>query len=312
MLYLWKIFHAMKDVILVIGSSGQIGTDLVIELRKIHGSANVIASDIKKSCEEVMDTGPFEILDILDEKKLRKIIKKYSVTQVYLLAALLSARAEKEIELGWKLNVRSHSNVLELAKDKLIKKIFWPSSIAIFGSSSPKINTPQYTIMEPNTVYGISKLTGERWNEYYYNKFDVDIRSLRYPGLIGWKAKAGGGTTDYAVNIFHKAIQEGKYTCFLENNTALPMMYMPDAIRATIELMEAPSEKVKIRSSYNLAGFSFTPTEIAEEIKKHIPDFEISYCPDFRQEIADSWPSSINDIYAQKDWGWKLDYNLKK
>lgn len=312
MLYLWKIFHAMKDVILVIGSSGQIGTDLVIELRKIHGSANVIASDIKKSCEEVMDTGPFEILDILDEKKLRKIIKKHSVTQVYLLAALLSARAEKEIELGWKLNIRSHSNVLELAKDKLIKKIFWPSSIAIFGPSSPKKNTPQHTIMEPNTVYGISKLTGERWNEYYYNKFDVDVRSLRYPGLIGWKAKAGGGTTDYAVNIFHKAIQEEKYTCFLKKSTALPMMYMPDAIRATIELMEAPSEKVKIRSSYNLAGFSFTPTEIADEIKKHIPDFEISYCPDFRQEIADSWPSSINDIYAQKDWGWRLDYNLKK
>ena len=186
----------MKDVILVVGSSGQIGTDLVIELRKIHGSVNVIASDIKKSCEEVMDTGPFEILDILDEKKLHEIVRKYKINQIYLLAAMLSAKAEQDIELGWKLNIRSHSNVLELAKSKLIKKIFWPSSIAIFGASSPKINTPQYTIMEPNTVYGISKLTGERWNEYYYNKFDVDIRSLRYPGLIGWKAKAGGGTTD--------------------------------------------------------------------------------------------------------------------
>ena len=301
----------MKDVILVVGSSGQIGTDLVIELRKIHGSVNVIASDIKKSCEEVMDSGPFEILDILDEKKLYEIVKKYKITQIYLLAAMLSAKAEQDIELGWKLNIRSHSNVLELAKSKLIKKIFWPSSIAIFGASSPKINTPQYTIMEPNTVYGISKLTGERWNEYYYNKFDVDIRSLRYPGLIGWKAKPGGGTTDYAVDIFHKAIQKRKYTCFLNNDTKLPMMYMPDAIRATIELMERSSESVKIRSSYNLAGFSFTPEEIADEIKKHITDFEISYCPDFRQEIANSWPSSIDDKHAQKDWGWKTDYNLK-
>ena len=219
---------------------------------------------------------------------------------------------EKDIEFGWKLNIRSHSHVLDLAKDRLIKKIFWPSSIAVFGPTTPKQNTPQYTIMEPNTVYGISKQTGERWNEYYFNKFGVDIRSLRYPGLIGWKAKAGGGTTDYAVNVFHSAIQKEKYECFLKENTNLPMMYMSDSIRATIELMEAPAEKVKIRSSYNLAGISFTPKEIAIAISKHIPDFEMSYNPDFRQKIADSWPSSIDDRHAQNDWNWKLKYDLEK
>ena len=302
----------MKDVILVIGSSGQIGTELVMELRKMYGNNNVIASDIRLSSKKIIKSGPFEELDILNEIRLREIVKKYKITQVYLLAALLSATAEKDIEFGWKLNIRSHSHVLDLAKDGLIKKIFWPSSIAVFGPTTPKQNTPQYTIMEPNTVYGISKQTGERWNEYYFNKFGVDIRSLRYPGLIGWKAKAGGGTTDYAVNIFHEAIQKGKYECFLKENTNLPMMYMSDSIRATIELMEAPAEKVKIRSSYNLAGISFTPKKIAGEISKHIPDFEISYKPDFRQEIADSWPSSIDDSLTQNDWGWKLEYNLEK
>ena len=302
----------MKDVVLVVGSSGQIGTELVIELRKIYGNSNVIASDIRPSSEKIIESGPFEELDILNEKRLREIIKKYKVSQVYLLAALLSANAEKNIEFGWKLNIRSHSNVLDLIKDGLVKKVFWPSSIAVFGLTTPKQNTPQYTIMEPNTVYGISKQTGERWNEYYFNKFNSDIRSLRYPGLIGWRAKAGGGTTDYAVNIFHEAIQKEKYECFLKNDTILPMMYMPDAIRATIEIMEAPAEKVKIRSSYNLAGISFTPKELAEEIKKHIPNFRISYNPDFRQEIANSWPQSINDSCAQKDWGWKLNYTLEK
>ncbi len=302
----------MKDVVLVVGSSGQIGTELVIELRKIYGNSNVVASDIRPSSEKIIESGPFEELDVLNEKRLREIIKKYKVSQVYLLAALLSANAEKNIEFGWKLNIRSHSNVLDLIKDGLVKKVFWPSSIAVFGLTTPKQNTPQYTIMEPNTVYGISKQTGERWNEYYFNKFNSDIRSLRYPGLIGWRAKAGGGTTDYAVNIFHEAIQKEKYECFLKNDTILPMMYMPDAIRATIEIMEAPAEKVKIRSSYNLAGISFTPKELAEEIKTYIPNFKISYNPDFRQEIANSWPQSIDDSCAQKDWGWKLNYTLEK
>ena len=302
----------MKDVVLVIGSSGQIGTELVMELRKIYGNNNVIASDIRLSSEKIMQSGPFEELDILNESRLHEIVKKHRITQVYLLAALLSATAEKDIEFGWKLNIRSHSHVLDLAKDGLIKKIFWPSSIAVFGPTTPKQNTPQYTIMEPNTVYGISKQTGERWNEYYFNKFGVDVRSLRYPGLVGWRAKAGGGTTDYAVNIFHESLLKGEYECFLKEDTALPMMYMPDAIRATIELMESPAEKIKIRSSYNLAGISFTPKQITEEVTKHLPNFEMTYNADFRQKIADSWPSSINDSHAKKDWGWKLEYDLEK
>jgi nucleoside-diphosphate-sugar epimerase len=302
----------MKERILIIGSSGQIGTELVMELRSMYGNNNVIASDIRPSSSEVMESGPFEKLDIMDEKLLRDVVKKYKITQVYLLAALLSATAEKNIELGWSLNMRSHSHVLDLAKDGLIKKIFWPSSIAVFGPTTPMENTPQYTVMEPNTVYGITKQAGERWNEYYFNKFGIDVRSIRYPGLIGWKAAPGGGTTDYAVDIFHQAIQHEKYESFLSENTGLPMMYMPDAIRATIELMEAPAEQVKIRSSYNLAGISFTPKQLASEIKKHIPDFEMTYNPDFRQAIADSWPSSIDDSYAQKDWGWELKYNLEK
>jgi nucleoside-diphosphate-sugar epimerase len=302
----------MRERILIIGSSGQIGTELVMELRKMYGNENVIASDIRPSCKEVMESGPFEELDIMNQELLISIVKKYKVTQVYLLAALLSATAEQNIELGWSLNMRSHSHVLDLAKDGLIKKIFWPSSIAVFGPTTPMENTPQYTVMEPNTVYGITKQAGERWNEYYFNKFGIDVRSIRYPGLIGWKASPGGGTTDYAVDIFHQAIQYGKYESFISENTGLPMMYMPDAIRATIELMEAPAEQVKIRSSYNLAGISFTPKQLAAEIKKHIPDFEMTYNPDFRQAIADSWPSSINDNYAQKDWGWELKYNLEK
>ena len=307
-----KIKSQMKERILIIGSSGQIGTELVMELRSMYGNNNVIASDIRPSSSEVMESGPFEKLDIMDEQLLRDIVKKYKITQVYLLAALLSATAEKNIELGWRLNMRSHSHVLDLAKDGLIKKIFWPSSIAVFGPTTPMENTPQYTVMEPNTVYGITKQAGERWNEYYFNKFGIDVRSIRYPGLIGWKAAPGGGTTDYAVDIFHQAIQHEKYESFLSENTGLPMMYMPDAIRATIELMEAPVEQVKIRSSYNLAGVSFTPKQIAKEVKKHIPDFEMTYNADFRQAIADSWPSSIDDSYAKKDWGWELKYNLEK
>ena len=302
----------MQERILIIGSSGQIGTELVMELRKIYGNENVIASDIRSSSDEVMHYGPFEQLDIMNKSLLIEVVKKHKITQVYLLAALLSATAEKNIELGWELNMRSHSHVLDLAKDGLIKKIFWPSSIAVFGPTTPKEHTPQYTIMEPNTVYGITKLAGERWNEYYFNKFGVDIRSLRYPGLIGWKGAPGGGTTDYAVDIFHQAIKTGKYESFLSENTKLPMMYMSDAIRATIQLMESPAKQVKIRSSYNLAGVSFTPKEIAAEVSKHIPNFEMSYKSDFRQKIADSWPSSINDEHAQNDWGWKLEYRLEK
>jgi nucleoside-diphosphate-sugar epimerase len=302
----------MQERVLIIGSSGQIGTELVMELRKIYGNENVIAADIRSSSDEVMNSGPFEALDIMNNKLLREIVKNHKVTQVYLLVALLSATAEKNISLAWDLNMRSHSHVLDLAKDGLIKKIFWPSSIAVFGPTTPKENTPQYTVMEPNTVYGITKLAGERWNEYYFNKFGVDVRSLRYPGLIGWKAAPGGGTTDYAVDIFHQAIKTGKYESFLSKNTKIPMMYMSDAIRATIKLMAAPAEQVKIRSSYNLSGVSFTPKEISTEISKHIPNFEISYKSDFRQKIADSWPSSINDEHAQNDWGWKEEYDLKK
>ena len=302
----------MSEKILVIGSSGQIGTELVMELRKMYGEQNVIASDIRNSSTQVMQSGPFETLDVMDEKLLRKVVKKYQVTQIYLLAALLSATAEKNIKLGWKLNMRSHSHVLDIARDGLVKKIFWPSSIAVFGPSTPKHNTAQNTIMDPGTVYGITKLAGERWNEYYYNKFGVDVRSIRFPGLIGWKSEPGGGTTDYAVDIFHKAITEGKYECFLSEDTELPMMYMPDAIRATIKLMETPSEKIKIRSSYNLSGINFTPGQISREIKKYISKFCISYKLDFRQKIADSWPSSINDSDARNHWGWAPEYNLEK
>jgi nucleoside-diphosphate-sugar epimerase len=300
----------MDEKILIIGSSGQIGTELVIELRKIHGNENVIASDIKTSSEEIMSSGPFEYLDVMNEPLLRDIVKRYNISQVYLLAALLSATAEKNIELGWQLNTRSHSHVLDLAKDGLIKKIFWPSSIAVFGPTTPN-NTPQHTIMEPNTVYGISKLAGERWNEYYFNKFGVDVRSLRYPGLLGWKGAPGGGTTDYAVDIFYNAIKNRKYTSYISENTQLPMMYMSDAIRATIEIMHAPANQIKIRSSYNLAGVSFSPKEIAAEISKHIANFEITYNIDYRQDIADSWPASINDVNAQEDWGWRKKYDLE-
>lgn len=297
-----------KEKFLVIGSSGQIGTELVQQLREIYGVDSVIASDMKGT--EQAKEGPFEVLDILDKNKLHEIVKKHGVTQIYLLAALLSATAEKNPSFAWQLNMDGLFHVLDLAKEKIISQVYWPSSIAAFGPNTPKQDTPQYTIMEPSTVYGISKQAGERWCEYYFNKYNVDVRSLRYPGLIGWKSAPGGGTTDYAVHIFHEALKNGKYECFLSENTALPMMYMPDAIRATVEIMQAPSEKIKIRSSYNLAGISFSPKEIANEIKKHIPEFSISYKPDFRQQIADSWPSSIDDSYAQKNWGWKVAYNL--
>lgn len=300
----------MSERILVIGASGQIGTELVMSLRKIYGDYNVIASDIRPSNPLIMESGPFRTLDIMNEKLLREIVKKNKISQIYLLAALLSAKAEQNIKQAWDLNMKSYSYVLNLAKDGLIKKIFWPSSIAVFGPHSPKKNTPQHTIMDANTVYGITKLVGERWNEYYFNKFGIDIRSLRYPGLISWQSPPGGGTTDYAVDIFYHAIKKEKYESYLSENTILPMMYMPDAIRSTIELMESPSEKIKIRSSYNISGISFSPKQIAEEIKKHIPNFNISYKTDFRQSIADSWPSTIADAEAKKDWGWHPKYDL--
>lgn len=297
---------------MIIGACGQIGTELVMALRKIHGNENVIASDIREGIPEIMQSGPFEIADATDSQAIRDLVRKYKIEEVYLMAAMLSATAEKYPMRGWELNMNSLFNILELGKEKLVNKIFWPSSIAVFGPTTPKQNTPQTTVMEPSTVYGISKLAGERWCEYYFNKYEVDVRSIRYPGLISYKTPPGGGTTDYAVEIFHQAVKQQKYTSFLEQNTALPMMYMEDAIRATISLMDAPIENIKTRSAYNLAGISFTPEDIAAEIKNHLPEFEISYQPDFRQEIADSWPSSIDDSEAQKDWNWKPKFDLKE
>jgi len=302
----------MQDKVLVIGSSGQIGSELVSELRSNYGDSNVIASDIVASNQIIMDSGPFEILDVTDSNRLHEIVKKYEVTHVYLLAAILSANAEKKPNLSWDLNMKSLFNILDLAKNKIIKKVFWPSSIAVFGPNTEKIKTQQYTITEPNTVYGISKLAGERWCEYYFNKYNVDVVSLRYPGLIGWKSNPGGGTTDYAVHIFHEAIKNKKYTSFLSKDTTLPMMYMTDAIKATLEIMQADSDKIKIRSSYNIAGCSFNPEELANEIQSYIPDFKISYNKDCRQEIADSWPDSLEDSLAKDHWGWQAQYNMQE
>lgn len=298
-----------SEKILVIGSRGQIGTELVEELRKMYGHDNVISSDLK---EADGNDEPYEQIDVLDKDRLYAIVKKHGITQVYLLAALLSATAEKNPAFGWKLNMESLFYVLDMAKEGLIQKIYWPSSIAVFGPTTPRVQTPQFTVMEPSTVYGISKQAGERWCEYYFRKFGVDVRSIRYPGLIGYKALPGGGTTDYAVDIFHQALKQGKYECFLKEDTALPMMYMEDAIRATIELMHAEGGTITIRSSYNLGGISFTPAEIAAAIRKRIPAFEISYAPDFRQSIADSWPQSIDDSIARRDWNWQPHYDLEK
>ncbi len=298
------------DNVLVIGSSGQIGSELVMELRKMYGNDHVIASDIKDAPQDVMDSGPFEILDVMDVKKLYEKVNKYKINQIYHLAAILSGNAEKAPLKAWNINMDSLMNVLELARDLKIKKLFWPSSIAVFGPTTPRELTPQYTIMEPNTVYGISKLAGERWIEYYYNKYGIDTRSIRYPGLISYKTEAGGGTTDYAVEIFYEAIRKNAYECFLSEDTALPMMFMPDAIKATIDLMECESSKLSLRSSYNVAGISFTPKEVAAEIQKKQADFSMTYQPDFRQAIADSWPKSIDDTIAQNDWGLKYDYDL--
>jgi nucleoside-diphosphate-sugar epimerase len=300
----------MNPKILIIGACGQIGTELTQKLRKIYGTENVIASDIRKLNVDVVNSGPFEVINALDFNQIEHLVEVHQITDVYLMAALLSATAEKNPAFAWDLNMNSLFHVLNLAKAGKIKKIFWPSSIAVFGPTTPKENTPQYTIMEPSTVYGISKQSGERWCEYYHNLFGVDVRSIRYPGLISWSSPPGGGTTDYAVDIYHKALENQSYECFLSAETKMPMMYMDDAIAATFQIMQAPAEQIKIRSSYNLAAMSFTPTEIASEIQKHIPDFTISYAPDFRQKIADSWPASIDDSRAREDWGWNHHFTL--
>jgi nucleoside-diphosphate-sugar epimerase len=300
----------MSEKILVIGAAGQIGTELVLTLRESKGADNVIAADLKEPNKEVLAGGKFVLLDILDEPAVRRAINDNSITEVYLLAALLSATAEKNPMFAWKLNMDGLFNILNIAKEGIIKKVFWPSSIAVFGPSSPKEKTPQTAIMEPITVYGISKQAGERWCEYYFKQFGVDVRSIRYPGLISYKSLPGGGTTDYAVDIYYKALENASFTCFLDENMRLPMMYMEDAIRATIELMDTPIENVRTRSSYNIAGMSFSPKEIAQSIRNHISDFEINYSIDYRNKIAETWPDSISDNNAREDWNWKARYDL--
>jgi nucleoside-diphosphate-sugar epimerase len=297
---------------LVIGSSGQIGVELIEQLAKDFGANQVIASDIKSVFDKRNSAVEYVTLDILDKEKLFKTIKDHNISEVYLLAAMLSAIAEKNIQLAWDLNMKGLFNILDLAKEKHIEKIFWPSSIAVFGPTSPKLNTPQSTLLEPSTVYGISKMSGERWCEYYFLKYGVDVRSLRYPGIISYKSQPGGGTTDYAIEIFHAAINQGFYNSFISYEVTLPMIYMKDAIRATMEIMRADRKTLSINSSYNLAAISFNPAEIANEIKFLFPEFKITYSPDFRNEIALSWPSIIDDSVARKDWGWKHEFDLKK
>ncbi|HMU10073.1 MAG TPA: NAD-dependent epimerase/dehydratase family protein [Ferruginibacter sp.] len=301
-----------KDRILVIGASGQIGVELTLALRKIYGNANVVASDLREENDLLKGTGPYVSLDVMNKEMLHVQVIRQNITQVYLLAAILSATGEKNPNLAWNLNMQSLLNVLDIAREENLHKVYWPSSIAVFGPTSPKQNCPQQTIIEPTTVYGISKYAGEFWCNYFHQRYGVDVRSIRYPGLISYKSEPGGGTTDYAVDIFYKAKREKAYECFLKEDTYLPMMYMPDAIRATIELMEAPANKISIRTSYNLSGMSFSPKEITAEIQKHIPGFSVSYKPDYRQPIADSWPQSIDDAVARKDWGWKEEFNLQQ
>lgn len=302
----------MSSKILIIGACGQIGSELTFKLREIYGHNNVIASDIGYNNLDVVNSGIFEIVDAQDYASVKICVEKHSIDTVYLMAAMLSATGEKYPMKAWDLNMDSLFHVLNLAKAKFIKRVFWPSSIAVFGPTTPKDNTPQYTIMEPSTVYGITKQVGERWCQYYFEKYGVDVRSVRYPGIISWKTLPGGGTTDYAVDIYHKALSDGTYDCFLSENTALPMMFMDDAINATVQLMQADEKRLTIRSSYNLSAISFTPKEIAASIKQHIQDFTISYTPDFRQQIADSWPKSIDDTQAQTDWHWKHEFDLER
>jgi nucleoside-diphosphate-sugar epimerase len=301
-----------KEKILIIGASGQIGVELTLALRKIYGNANVVASDLREENDLLRGTGPYVSLDIMNKEMLHVQVIRQNITQIYLLAAILSATGEKNPNLAWNLNMQGLLNVLDIAKEEQIRKVYWPSSIAVFGPTSPKRDCPQQTIIEPSTVYGISKYAGEFWCNYYFQRYGVDVRSLRYPGLISYKSAPGGGTTDYAIEIFHDALEEKHFDCPLKKDTFLPMMYMPDAIRATIELMEAPQEKITIRTSYNLSAMSFSPEEIAEEIKNYIPDFSISYQPDYRQAIADSWPQSIDDSVARRDWGWNHEYDISR
>jgi len=300
----------VKEKILVIGASGQIGVELTLALRKIYGNSQVVASDLREENPLLKGTGPYVSMDVMNKEMLHVQVIRQGITQIYLLAAILSATGEKNPNLAWNLNMQGLLNVLDIAREEKIHKVYWPSSIAVFGPTSPKKDCPQQTVIEPITVYGISKYAGEFWCNYYHHRFGVDVRSLRYPGLISYKSAPGGGTTDYAVEIFHEAIEENKYQCFLSSDTYLPMMYMPDAIRATIELMEAPSSNIKVRTSYNISGMSFSPAEIATEIGKCLPGFQISYKPDYRQSIADSWPQSIDDSVARNDWGWKEEFNL--
>lgn len=301
-----------KGKILVIGASGQIGVELTMALRNMYGNSNVIASDLREENDLLRGTGPYVSLDVMNKEMLHVQVIRQNITQIYLLAAILSATGEKNPNLAWHLNMQGLLNVLDIAREEKLEKVYWPSSIAVFGPTSPKQNCPQQTIIEPTTVYGISKYAGEFWCNYYYHRFGVDVRSLRYPGLISYKSAPGGGTTDYAVEIFYEAMEQQRYQCFLKEDTYLPMMYMPDAIRATIELMEAPKEKISVRTSYNLSSMSFSPKEITAEIKKHVPGFTTSYQPDYRQAIADSWPQSIDDSVARNDWGWKHEYDLPK
>ena len=297
-----------NETILIIGASGQIGSELTLALRKIY--SNVIATDLKDPIDEVKQSGKFERLDVLSKNHLNDCIKRNGVTQVYHLAAILSATGEKNPELAWRVNMKGLRQVLDGCVEFGVKKLFWPSTIAVFGPTTPRQNTPQWTVMEPNTIYGISKLAGERWCDYYFQKRNLDVRSVRYPGLISYKTPGGGGTTDYAIDIYFEAKKNKHFTCFLSENTRLPMMYMPDAIRGTIELMESPAEKVKVRSSYNISAIDFTPNEQAVSIQKLVPEFKIDYAPDFRQKIAESWPESINDSVARTDWGWKPEFDL--
>lgn len=300
-----------KTKVLLIGAGGQLGSELTQGLWSVHGIDNVISSDIKDP-QGILKEGRFEKLDVMQKDKLFELIKTNEITQVYHLAALLSATGEQDPRWAWKLNMESLLYVLEAAHELKLDKVYWPSSIAVFGPTTPKDNTPQDTIMDPTTVYGITKLAGERWCEYFFKRYGVDVRSLRYPGLIGYKTQPGGGTTDYAVDIYFKALAEKSYGCFLSADTYLPMMYMSDAVKATIDLMESPAEKIKIRSSYNISSMSFCPTQIAAAIKKYIPDFKITCQPDFRQAIADSWPRSIDDSRARSDWGWQHEFGLEE
>ena len=302
----------IREKILVIGASGQIGVELTLALRKMYGNASVVASDLREQNPLLEGTGPYVSLDVMNKEMLHVQVIRQNITQIYLLAAILSATGEKNPHLAWNLNMTGLLNVLDIAREEKIHKVYWPSSIAVFGPTSPKQNCPQQTIIEPTTVYGISKYAGEFWCNYYHQRYGIDIRSIRYPGLISYKSEPGGGTTDYAVEIFHDALEQNKYECFLKEDTYLPMMYMPDAIRGTIELMEAPASKISIRTSYNLSGMSFSPKEIGEAIQKHRTGFSITYKPDYRQAIADSWPQSIDDSVARKDWGWKQEYDLEK